>query len=393
MVLIALIALGLALGVGVVVGGGAVYALTRGGDRLPLAVAQGGDPGYGIVIVSVTPEGPAGVAGVTRGDILLEIDGQILEDQADLHAFLQDAAPGDEVELTVLHGDEQRALMVTLDERNDRAYLGLSPCGVPRRAVERHLGAPGAHIVEVVPDSLAEAAGLEKGDVILSVDGQEVDDEHGLADLIAAREPGDTVTLEVTRPGEASREIAVELGPHPDDKEAGYLGVRYAPFPHVDMWRGAPPHLEEFRFDELPFDLPEGALQGTIVQQVTEDSPASAAGLQEGDVIAALDGEPVEGPRALVEAIAERAPGDQITLTVFRPDDEGEREIEVTLGAHPEDEDKAYLGVTIGGDFYMRHKNEGEAPYRFRFFRRPFEFDFEGELPQRFEFALPSDSA
>jgi S1-C subfamily serine protease len=356
-----------------------------------MVVAQTGDPGYGVVIASVAPEGPAADAGVVRGDILLEIDGETLENSADLMRYLGDAEPGDEVELTVLHGDDERALTALLVAEDGRAYLGVYPCGGLHREVEVRLGSPGAVIVEVMADSPAEAAGLEEGDAILSVDGQKLDAEKGLADLIADYEPGDSVTLEIERPGAEPREVSVELGEHPEKEDVAYLGVRYAPFLHHGMLRGCPLPFDEFKefdLDEMPFALPEGMTQGAIVRRVLEDSPASAAGLSAGEVITAIDGEPVESPDALTEAIAEREPGDEVVLTVFRPGDESEREVEVTLGEHPEEGGKAYLGVRIGGYMRMRHL-EGERP-----FSRDFDFDFRldrEEWPRGFKFHWPPD--
>ena len=59
------------------------------------------------------------------------------------------------------------------------------------------------------------------------------------------------MTLEVTRSGEASREIEVELGPHPDDEQTAYLGVRYVPFPHIEgLPEGIVP-FEEFEFEDV----------------------------------------------------------------------------------------------------------------------------------------------
>lgn len=90
--------------------------------------------------------------------------------------------------------------------------------------------------------------------------------------------------------------------------------------------------------------------QGAIIMDVAEGSPAEQAGLSEGDVITKIDGEPVEGRRDLVDAIAEHKPGDVITLTVYSPGEEAERQVEVTLAEHPEG-GKAYLGVSF--DLYF----------------------------------------
>jgi len=378
-----LVALCLALGVGAIVGGSIVYSLPDAGDVFPVVKAQGTDPESGIVIASVMPDSPAAEAGVVRGDILLELDGKALEHPADLERHLDESEPGDRVELKVLHGDDLRTLTATLGDRHGRPYLGLVPCGGLPQEIEVALARPPT-IVEVMPGGPAEQAGLQEGDLIIAVDGQTVGIEKDLADLIAGYEPGDTVTLEIERPGEEPRakELTVKLGQHPEKEGAAYLGVRYSSFPQFGALRGLPFGEEEF--DRLPFVLPYGETgPGLIVWRVSEDSPASAAGLKGGDVITAVDGEPVASPQALTEAIAEREPGDEITLTVFRFDDKEEREIEVTLGEHPDEEGKAYLGVWLGGSFQMEPLEGDEGPHRFKFFQLPFDLD---ELPRRFEF-------
>ena len=61
----------------------------------------------------------------------------------------------------------------------------------------------GAMVVDVIEGSPAEKAGVAVDDIITKFDGQEVKDESGgLADLIAKKKPGDSVSLEVWRDGE-----------------------------------------------------------------------------------------------------------------------------------------------------------------------------------------------
>ena len=387
----------LVLFVGAIVGGGIVYGLTQAGDVFPVVRAQEADPEAGIVIASVEPDGPAAEAGVVRGDILLEIGGEALEDVGDLVRYLDDLEPGDKVVLKVLHGDDLRTLTATLGDRHGQPYLGLVLCGGLTKDIEVQLARPPV-IVEIVPGGPAEQAGVQEGDIIITIDGQTVGMEKDLADLIAEYEPGDSVTLEIERPGEEprAREVTVELGQHPDKEGAVYLGVRYSSFPRFGGLKGLPfdEHHEEFEFDELPFVFPEGEIeQGAIVRRVFEDSPASAAGLEEGDAITAIDGEPVEDPQALADAIAEREPGDKITLTIYQRDGEEEREIEVALAEHPDEEGRAYLGVLIGGFFrFERHLEGDERTFDFDFdFELPLDelpFDLD-ELPHRFRFELP----
>ena len=81
----------------------------------------------GLVIVSVDPSGPAAAAGVKRGDILLEVDGQKTDRARDLLRMIGSFQPDDEIKVRVLHGDDERTLDLTVGERNGQPYLGLQP--------------------------------------------------------------------------------------------------------------------------------------------------------------------------------------------------------------------------------------------------------------------------
>jgi S1-C subfamily serine protease len=307
----------------------------------------------GMVVVIVEQGGPAAQAGLKRGDILLKIDNQDVNNQVDLRNALRDHKAGDKVTLTVTHGDDERTLTVTLGDRNGVAYLGLVPFGgpLPRMGMGMPFtftqGLSGTHalVTEVVTGSPAEKAGLKRGDIIVSVDGTQVSTDNGLASLIGQHKPGDTVTLEVMQPGTASRQVKVQLGENPDKKGAAYLGVRYLQTPGVEVFRRGEPS----RPRSVPA-LPKGAVkQGAVVRDVTNDSPAQKAGLRAGDVITAIDGKAVDSPQALAETVASHKPGDQITLSVQRNNSTNPEEVKVTLGENPEKKGSAYLGVTLGG--------------------------------------------
>ena len=69
----------------------------------------------------------------------------------------------------------------------------------------------GAYVVEVVKDSSADKAGIEKGDIITKFDGKEMmDDKSGLAGMLGKKKIGDKVEVEVYRDKE-TKKIQVEL--------------------------------------------------------------------------------------------------------------------------------------------------------------------------------------
>jgi putative serine protease PepD len=92
-------------------------------------------------------------------------------------------------------------------EEIERAYLGVSSADAPQG---------GALVAEVRPGDPAEQGGIEVGDRIVSVDGQEVNESADVSALVTAKRPGDKVEITVQRGGE-EESLNVELGERPED--------------------------------------------------------------------------------------------------------------------------------------------------------------------------------
>jgi 2-alkenal reductase len=104
-------------------------------------------------------------------------------------------------------------------EGKPRPFLGVATQPVtPQLASYYDLRGPdgklltsGVLIVEVVPNSAADNAGLTPGDVVLSIEDTTLDENNPLADVLAEYEAGQTVRLQVVRNGD-SQEVDVKLG-------------------------------------------------------------------------------------------------------------------------------------------------------------------------------------
>jgi putative serine protease PepD len=72
---------------------------------------------------------------------------------------------------------------------------------------------------------------------------------------------------------------------------------------------------------------------GAQVAEATAGGPAADAGIAAGDVLTAIDGEAVNDPEDVAQAIEDKSPGDRVSVTVTR--DGSERTIDVTLGQRP----------------------------------------------------------
>ena len=312
----------------------------------------------GILVARVVSGSPADEAGVRRGDILLEVDGEPVNTLADLRAVLRDYQAGDEIELLVQRGDARHTLTAVLSQgTGESAFLGIQPGQAasileeredPRLELQFEMG---ARITEVSEGSPAEKAGLEAGDTILSVDGETFKGNQDLADIIAGHEPGDTVTLEVAGANDETREVTVRLGENPDKAGASWLGIRYELVMSTQMEQLMPgnPALPEDQQDlpaipDIPFS-PDMLQSGAVIQEVVDGSPAEEAGLRAGQILHAVDDQPLQRPQDLSEAILGHQPGDEITLTLFDPQTGETRNIEVTLGENPDKAGAAWLGI------------------------------------------------
>ena len=95
-----------------------------------------------------------------------------------------------------------------------------------------------------------------------------------------------------------------------------YLGIQYAPLNPA-----------------IAAQLQTQATDGAVVGQVVSGSPAAAAGVQAMDIITAVDGQPLQGESALAEAINGHKPGDTVTMSILRG--QQQTSVSIQLGQLP----------------------------------------------------------
>jgi serine protease Do len=193
-----------------------------------------------------------------------------------------------------------------------RGYLGVMIQEVtPDLAKAFNLpSANGALIGEVTPDSPAFKAGLEKGDVVVAMNGQPVSDFHDLRLRVSQTPPGQMVKLEVIRSGQ-NHEITVMLGTFPEKEQAAAAPSQSG----TNVLQGVQvsaltPEIAQ------QLNIPTGT-RGVVISQVDPSSAAADAGLQRGDVIQEVNRKPVSNVEQF-EAAVRAASGQPVLLLVNR---------------------------------------------------------------------------
>jgi serine protease Do len=144
----------------------------------------------------------------------------------------------------------------------------------------------GALVAQVLPESPAKGSDLRPGDVILKFNGKDVLTSSALPPLVGMTSVGDTARLEVLRKGE-TLVVEVQIGELPDDEQLA--GGTVEPDAEPANRLGLVVH-------DLTGDQREqlGIEQGGVLVESVAAGPAERAGLQAGDVILLLDGQPVD---------------------------------------------------------------------------------------------------
>jgi len=181
-----------------------------------------------------------------------------------------------------------------------RAYLGIVPQDVTP-AIAKAFGdkdLTGALIGDVSPNSPASRSGLEKGDIILDLNGKPVGNSNDLRMSISMMAPDSTVTLRVLRSG-SERNFTVKLGELPTTEASV---EREGKGPSSSALSGV--SVEDLDAQSAKdLGLPANA-QGVVVTKVGPSSAAAEAGLRRGDVIQEVNRKPVRNTSDFERAVA-----------------------------------------------------------------------------------------
>ena len=161
----------------------------------------------------------------------------------------------------------------------------------------------GAVVAQVIPGTPADAAGIQRGDVVVEMNDEPVTGSSDLRNKVGLLRVGDAVNLTVIREGEP---MTIDLAVGETGKLALGGGSQI-------------PQLAGVVLGPLSASSPlYGKVEGVLVMEVEPDSPAWDEGLREGDVIVEVNRRPVKEPDDVLRAVEGAPP--PLLLNVRRAD-------------------------------------------------------------------------
>jgi Do/DeqQ family serine protease len=167
----------------------------------------------------------------------------------------------------------------------------------------------GVVVTDLWPTGPAARAGVAQGDVIVSIDGQEVDTDAGINYRVGTRPPGQTIALVVRRNGGPARTLSARTEAPPAQPPADLRVVAgHNPLAGATIVNASPAAAYQYGFD--PFSGP-----GVLVTHI-DAGFAQTIGLQPGDFIREINGVKISTTGQLVNAM--QAGGHVWTLSIER---------------------------------------------------------------------------
>lgn len=165
----------------------------------------------------------------------------------------------------------------------------------------------GVLVGDVVEDSPAEKAGIQRGDVIIEFKGREVKDVRQLRNMVADSSPGSTVTVKLIRDGKV-KTVEVQVAEMASDVPGESQAVDNR-FRGVSV-QSLTPQLKE------SLKIPK-RIAGVVVTDIDADSPAEGI-LQRNDIIMEIGRKPIRSIKDYEEAVSGIRQDESILLLIFR---------------------------------------------------------------------------
>ncbi len=189
--------------------------------------------GRGVIVQDVTPNGPAASAGLKAGDAIISVGGRTVANGDELVAEVSAHHPGDKLKIGYLREGKQQEATITVADRQKlfgvqlgtaeddaeeqaakESKLGITVKAVPAVTAKRLNLAPnmGVLVTDVKAGSFADSVMLGRGDVILDVNRQPVNDPASFAKIESTLKSGQDVVFVVRQAGQGQNATNSFLG-------------------------------------------------------------------------------------------------------------------------------------------------------------------------------------
>jgi serine protease Do len=189
--------------------------------------ALGASDGKGVVVRRITADGPAARAGLKQGDVITEIEGKRISDNYELSGVVADLQPGKSVVVKYLRNGQEHSTRLTIEDRakvipddnaesseegdseSGRVTPGLSVQALTQQQAREFELQPeeGVIVNNVQSGSVAESAGLLRGDVILEVNRTPVRTAQDLRAITGKLKSGMDVVFLIKRVDRRTGEV------------------------------------------------------------------------------------------------------------------------------------------------------------------------------------------
>lgn len=177
-----------------------------------LAAALGLEKAEGALVADVLPKSPANKAGIQRGDVITHFDGKAVTENDDLPRMVADTEINKEVEIQYVRQHERKTLKVKIEQLTEETETEAEPAPEENKTglfvqeltpdIARSLGVEeteGVVVSHIAPGSPAEEAGLQRGDVILEINGKTIEGLKNYNQQIEKMTPGKPALMLVRR--------------------------------------------------------------------------------------------------------------------------------------------------------------------------------------------------
>lgn len=279
------------------------------------------------ITVQVVKGSAAAKAGLKNNDIILKLNSTDINEWSDLHNTIQDAKPGDQLNIAYSRNGKDATTVATLTKRDaiecdtdeqKRGFLGVNPAG------DDDEDAVGV-IVNIIGKSAAAKASLRNGDKILKLNDSDIKDWEDISDFMSESNPGDKIQISYERDGKTQTAEATAG----EQQEWNW-----------DSWSADNSNWDDLNVNVKEKDACLGVYtetytqnntKGTRISGFTEESAANEVQMAEDDIITAVNGAQVKSHNDLWNEISKYQPGAKVNVEYLRGDKT--RTVEATLKA------------------------------------------------------------